>query len=127
MTFRNTLAAAASSCALVLTAAPALMMTAQTATAQTEAGYSAAELDAFVTALLEVNDLRAAYSQRLEQASDESAQQAIVEEGNTAIVAAIDQVEGMDVELYVAILEQAGADATLNERISRRLQDASGG
>lgn len=127
MTFRKNLAAAASSIALAFAAAPALVLSAQTASAQSEEAYSGPQLDAFVAAFLEVSELRTVYTERLQQATDEATQQSIVEDGNAAIVSAIDEVEGMDVELYSAILEQAGSDAALNERLSRRLQEAAEG
>ena len=127
MTFTRLAAAAASSVALALAAAPALVVTTQTAAAQTEDGFSADQLDAFVAAFLEVDDVRTDYTQRLEQAEDEAAQETLVAEGNAAIVDAIESVDGMDVELYTAIIEQAGNDADLNDRITTRLQDATEG
>lgn len=127
MTFTRLAAAAASSVALALAAAPALVVTTQTAAAQTEDGFSADQLDAFVAAFLEVDDVRTDYTQRLEQAEDEAAQETLVAEGNAAIVDAIEAVDGMDVELYTAIIEQAGNDADLNDRITTRLQDATEG
>ena len=127
MTFTRLAAAAASSGSPALAAAPALVVTTQTAAAQTEDGFSADQLDAFVAAFLEVDDVRTDYTQRLEQAEDEAAQETLVAEGNAAIVDAIESVDGMDVELYTAIIEQAGNDADLNDRITTRLQDATEG
>lgn len=127
MTFTKLVAAATSSVALALAAAPALVVTTQTATAQTEDGFSADQLDAFVAAFLEVGEVRTDYTERLQQAEDEAAQESLVAEGNAAIVEAIESVDGMDVELYTAIIEQAGADTELNERITSRLQDVAEG
>jgi ABC-type nickel/cobalt efflux system permease component RcnA len=128
MTLKTTLAAATTAVALTVAAVPALMVGAQSATAQTtETAYSATQLDAFVAAFLEVSELRSTYTDRLQQSTEEAEQQAIVEEGNAAIVAAIEEVEGMDVELYSAILEQAAADPALNDRLTQRLQDAAAG
>ena len=81
----------------------------------------------FVAAFLDVGALRTVYTERLQQTTDETEQQAIVEEGNAAIVDAINEVDGMDVELYAAILEQAAEDPDLNGRITRRLQEAEEG
>jgi len=125
MTFRKTLAAATSAFAITLAAAPALMMTTQTATAQSAETYSSTQLDAFVEAFLEVSELRTVYTERLQAATEEAEQQAIVEEGNEAIVTAIDGVDGMDVETYSAILEEAGSDTELNDRLTARLQEAA--
>jgi len=142
MTIRKFLTATTSSLALALAAAPALVMTAQTAAAQTEeaqtqelpaqgteteVSYSESELDAFVEAFLEVSELRNQYTERLQTAADETEQQSIVEEGNAAIVSAIDGVDGMDVELYSSILEDAGTNTALNDRVTERLQEASEG
>lgn len=127
MTFRNTLAAAASALALSLGAAPALIATTQPAAAQTESGYSAEQIDAFVEALGAVNALHASFSERLAAATTEAEQTEIVEEGNAAIAAAIDEIEGMDIELYASILDRAGTDPTLNEEIVQRIEATQGG
>lgn len=125
MTYKTILGAVTSSLALALAAAPALVVTAQPAAAQTQGDYSAEQLDAFIAAFLEVSEVRTSYNEQLQQAEDEAAQETLMEEGNAAITEAIETVDGMDVELYSAIIEQAGADETLNERITRRLQEMS--
>jgi hypothetical protein len=127
MTFTRLAAAATSSVALALAAAPALVVTTQTAAAQTEDGFTADQLDAFVAAFLEVDEVRTDYTEQLQQAEDEAAQETLVAEGNAAIVDAIESVDGMDVELYSAIIEQAGSDADLNDRITSRLQEVTEG
>lgn len=115
MTFRKTLTAAASALLLSLGAA------------QADEGFSSADLDAFVTALTQVNELHMSYTERLQAAADEEAQARIIEEGNAAIVSAIDAVEGMDVDLYASIIDEAGTDPGLNDRITRRLEGQTGG
>ncbi|KPQ18142.1 MAG: protein of unknown function containing DUF4168 domain [Rhodobacteraceae bacterium HLUCCO18] len=125
MTFRKTAAAATSALALTLAAAPALVLSSGTASAQVAADeYSAADIDAFVEAFVEVNDVRTAYAQQLQETEDEAEQRVIIQDGNAAIVDAIDGVDGMDVELYTAILEAAGSDEDLSQRINRRVDDA---
>ena len=58
MTFRKTAAAATSALALTLAAAPALVLSSGTASAQVAADeYSAEDIDAFVEAFVEVNDV----------------------------------------------------------------------
>ena len=131
MTFRQTAATAATAAALALgvLGLPAVAQGQAPVQAPAEApgaAYSGAVLDAFVTAFLEVNAVRGSYIDRLQQAEDDATQQALVEEGNSAITAAIEGVEGMDVALYAAILDAAAVDETLNTRIQRRLQDAAG-
>jgi len=125
MTFRKTAAAATSALALTLAAAPALVLSSGTASAQVAADeYSAEDIDAFVEAFVEVNDVRTAYAQQLQETEDEAEQRVIIQDGNAAIVDAIDGVDGMDVELYTAILEAAGSDEDLSQRINRRVDDA---
>jgi len=125
MTFRKTAAAATSALALALAAAPALVLSSGTASAQVAADeYSAEDIDAFVEAFVEVNDVRTAYAQQLQETEDEAEQRVIIQDGNAAIVDAIDGVDGMDVELYTAILEAAGSDEDLSQRINRRVDDA---
>ena len=68
--------------------------------------------------------LRTAYAQQLQETEDEAEQRVIIQDGNAAIVDAIDGVDGMDVELYTAILEAAGSDEDLSQRINRRVDDA---
>ena len=132
MTLRKTLAAATSSIAIAFAAAPvvvtgALPAAAQTAETQPAETYSAEQLDAFVDAFMDVTELRDTFTRQLQAATDETEQQEIIEEGNAAIVGAITDVDGMDVELYSAILEQAGSDPDLNARVTRRLQEATEG
>lgn len=130
MTFRNMMTATASSLALTLAAAPALMLSGTTATAQTEAEtatFSGEQLDAFVTAFIGVNEVRSAYVECLEQAATEAEQQELVDEGNARIAETIAAVEGIDEDLYLAILTQASDDTALNERIFARIEAVAGG
>jgi hypothetical protein len=127
MTFRTSLASAVSAIVLTTGSVPALVAMNVPAAAQAADSYSAEQLDAFVAAFLEVGELRATYTEQLQAATEAEEQQAIVEQGNAAIVSAIEGVDGMDVELYSAILGDAGADEALNERVTRRLEAAAEG
>ena len=127
MTFRTSMTAAVSAILLTTASVPTVVSMTTSAAAQAADGYSAEQLDAFVAAFVEVGELRATYTERLQAATEAEEQQAIVEEGNAAIVSAIEDVDGMDVDLYSAILADAGADEALNERVSRRLQAAAEG
>lgn len=119
MTFRTRLATILSATALAL----ATPLAAQ----QTEPPQIAAEdvtetqIDAFVDAILAVEAVRADYTPQIESAEDEAAQQALVQEANQAAVAAVDDVENMDIDSYIAIANAAGENEALNEKIVARI------
>jgi hypothetical protein len=96
---------------------------AQTA-ATTEIGDD--ELQAFARATLSMAALRDSYTDRIATAGSEAEQQALIEEGNAAIVTAIEDEPGMDLERYVEISEAAQSDSDLNARIVATLQDVAG-
>jgi len=56
-------------------------------------------------------------------AEDEAAQKKLVEEANEAAFAAVDAVENMDVDTYVAIANAAGDNEDLNQRVIARLSE----
>jgi len=78
---------------------------------------------AFVDAILAVEQVRNEYGPQIEQAEDEAAQQALVQEANEAAVSAVESVENIDIDSYVAIANAAGDDEALNERIIARLSE----
>ncbi len=131
MTFARPFAVA--TLALVIgTAGPALAPIAGwgTAGAQT-AQISGAEVDseelaAFVRATLSMAELRETYIDRISSAGSDAEQQALVEEGNAAMMTAIEDEPGMTVERYIAINEAAQADEELNARILSTLEEMSG-
>lgn len=82
-----------------------------------------AQVVAFVDAILAVEEVRKDYSPQIEGAEDEAQQQALVEEANTAAKEAVEGVENMDIDSYVAIANAAGKDETLNQRIIARITE----
>lgn len=128
MTFGKTLATA-----LVLGSATALgsgvalttQASAQTAAPMTEE-VSDAELTAFAQATLTMAEVREQYIAQIGAAETEAEQQALIEEGNAAMIGVLDDVTDITPERYFEINEAAQADADLNERIVMLLQEMSG-
>ncbi len=104
---------------LTLATAPGMAVLAQeTDTIAPAPSYDDATLERFVTAAMDVSTVREDYTARLQAATSEEDAQALVEDANTAMLAAVDAVEGMDVDTYVAIGEAAQQDAQLAARIT---------
>lgn len=128
MTFKNLFAATALGTTLMLggaVLAPATL-SAQTAQPGVETEVSEDELSAFVNATLAMSEVRELYIERIQAAEDEAQQQELVEEGNTAMLTALEDEPGMTMERYFEINEAAQADEELNERIVMLLQEMSG-
>ena len=121
MTSTNPLTRTASAFALGLSMAlaPGMAAVAQDSGSTTPATrYDNATLERFVTAAMGVSDVRADYGARLQSATSEEDAEALVDDANKAMLTAVDAVEGMDVDTYVAIGEAAQQDAQLAARIS---------
>jgi hypothetical protein len=122
MTFTSKLNRTATAIALglALGMSPAMYATAQETgtTAAPAPSYDDATLESFVTAAMEVSAVREDYTAQLQTATSEEAAQALVEDANDAMLAAVDAVEGMDVDTYVAIGEAAQQDEQLAARIT---------
>lgn len=121
MTFRNLITGAA----VALTFAfgtQALAQTDGTAPPSLQSSdFEAAQLDAFAQAYLAVTELRRNYVAQLQDVDSEEDQQRIVEEANTEIIAAVEGVDGVDVETYESIIAVAQNDEDLVERINSRI------
>lgn len=128
MTFRNAFAATALGTAVMMggvALAPAAL-TAQTAQPGAIEEVSEDELSAFARATLAMSEVREIYIDRIESAESEVEQQELVEEGNTAMLNALEEEPGMTMERYFEINEAAQTDAELNERIVMLLQEMAG-
>lgn len=87
-------------------------------TAQSSAGdYTDEELETFVTAAMEISNVRRSYTPRIQSAETPEDQQALAEEAQSEMIAAIEAVEGMDVETFNEIGEAAQKDEDLSARI----------
>ena len=121
MTFRTRLATILSATALAL-ATPLAAQQAQPPQIAAEE-VTEAQIEAFVDAILAVEDVRSDYTAQIEAAEDEAAQKALVDEANQAAVAAVDEVENMDIDSYVAIANAAGESEMLNKKIVSRISE----
>lgn len=121
MTFRTRLASILGATALALATPLAAQ---QTPPAQVAAeDVTEAQVVAFVDAILAVEEVRKDYGPRIDAVEDEAQQQALAEEANTAAAAAVDGVENMDLDSYVAIANAAGESDALNQRIIARITE----
>lgn len=121
MTFKTNLAAILSAAVLAF-AAPVVAQESQPAQIAAE-DVTDAQVEAFVDAILAVEQVRDEYGAPIQAAEDEAAQQKLVEEANEAAFAAVDAVENMDVDTYVAIANAAGDNEELNQRVIARLSE----
>ena len=127
MTFKNALAATALGTTVMLggmTLAPVALM-AQSAQPGAIEEVGEDELSSFVRATLAMSEVRDIYISRIESAESETEQQELIEEGNTAMMTALEDEPGMSLERYFEINEAAQTDAELNERIVMLLQEMS--
>ena len=129
MTLSKTFATGTTALALTLAplmgAAPAFAQ--DTTAPMTEAPAATAEysdemLAAFVSAALDVAELRQSYQARLESSPTPEEQQAIVNEANAEILGVVESAEGITVEEYIEIGQTAADDAELNTRIMALMQ-----
>ena len=122
MTYRNTIAGAvlALSCSF---GAPAFAQSAAPAPTPTleASDISADQIDAFALAYVAVADLREQYIAELRATESAEDRQAIMQEANAEITGAVEEVEGIDVPTYEAIVAVAQNDPELVERINARL------
>jgi len=119
LTFRTRIATVLSAAALALATPLAAQQTPPPQIAAED--VTDAQVVAFVDAILAVEEVRKDYGPQIEAAEDEAQQQALAEEANTAAAAAVDGVENMTVDSYVAIANAAGQSEALNQRIIARI------
>ncbi|WP_188078311.1 DUF4168 domain-containing protein [Aquicoccus porphyridii] len=95
---------------------------------QTEVPSIAAEdvtetqVNAFVDAALAVQEVQNEYIPQIQATEDEGARNEIIEQANTAAAAAVESVDELTIDDYLAIAEAARQDEDLNGRIMARLQ-----
>lgn len=120
----KTLILSASVAALSLGAvAPVAAQTAtQAPEAQQQIELTEPKLEAFVTALLGVEEVRKTYTPQIEAATDEDAQAELVTQANSEIIAKIEEVPDLTVEEYVSIAQVAQQDQALGERIATMIE-----
>lgn len=121
MTLKTTLAAAALASGLAFGTAPAALAQSQpegAALVQEEG-----KLESFVVAALAVDEVRNTYVAQLQTIEDEVEQQSLIEEANAAIVAAVEESEGITLEEYVAIGEAASTDPEIAAQLDAMMRE----
>jgi hypothetical protein len=85
---------------------------------EAQAEMTDAKLEAFVTALLGVEEVRQDYTPQIEAATTEEEQAQLVNAANAEIIAKIEAVPNLTVDEYVTIAQVAQQDQALGERIA---------
>jgi hypothetical protein len=120
MTFLRTLAVSAAAGALVLApVAPVVAQQADTAP-EMERTVPDALLDSFITAALSVSEIAEEYQGRMQSADGDAARQELATEARTAMIAAVEETDGITVEEYLEISEAARVDEDLGQRLQDR-------
>ncbi|MCO6390410.1 DUF4168 domain-containing protein [Aliihoeflea aestuarii] len=126
-TIRNAiLSAALGVSAMALT--PALAQETMEAPVEAPAGatYDEGKLQSFVVAFLQVDEINRTYAPQLQEAESEEAQGTVREEASQEMMQAVESVEGITVEEYGQIIQQAQTDPALAEQINGYIQQAVG-
>ena len=123
MVFQRTLAPAALAIGMAFGGLGATAALAQTEVPGAELIEQEEKLDAFIDAAMAVADVRDAYLQNLETAESEAEQNQIIEDANTAILAAVEETPGITVDEYIAIGDAAAADPAVNEMLNARFAE----
>ena len=117
---RTTLAIAlAAPIALAPFAALAQDTTVEPETAAPEAAMPSlddAKLQAFVDAIVAIEEVRADYEPQVAAAAEED-RPALIEEANVAMLAAVEETDGITLDEYLAVNEAAAQDPELAQRI----------
>ena len=124
MTFKTKLATLLGAAALAFTTPLAAQQAQPTDVPEIAAeDVTDTQVEAFVEAILAIEQVRDEYTPQIEAAADEAAQQELVEEANEAAFSAVGEVENMDIDSYVAIANAAGESDALNQRIIARITE----
>lgn len=86
------------------------------------ADFSDSQLEAFAQAAVDVAEIRDQYAMELNEIEDQAEQEQLVEEGNAAMLAAVEDNPDITLDEYLEIGEAAAADPELGERISTMIQ-----
>lgn len=78
--------------------------------------FDEAKLQAFVDAVVAIEDVRADYEPQVTAAA-EADRPALIEEANVAMLAAVEETDGITLDEYLAVNEAAAQDPELAQRI----------
>jgi hypothetical protein len=84
------------------------------------------KLGSFVEAAIQVEQLVAEWSPKIEGAADEDAANQLREEANADLAAAIEETDGITVEEYRTIAQAAQSDPALSTRLREIYEQKSG-
>ena len=87
-----------------------------------QAQFTDDKLESFLDAAIEVQTLTESYTPRVQAAENEDEQKALVEEANAQIRGAVEDVDGITIDEYIAIGEAAQSDPALAQRITTMAQ-----
>ena len=90
------------------------------------ADFSQQSIEAFVEAALRVAEIRDDYTAALQTADSEAEQDRLIHEGNSAMLAAVEETPNITVEEYITIGEAAAVDPELGQRIAMLIEQAGG-
>lgn len=115
----STALAAAVAMGLGSAAAPSLAATAEPFDLAQANTFGEEKLEAFVVAMLEVENIRRTYSQAVAQADDDQARAGLIEEAGAEMVQAVEETPGITLDEYNAISEAAQTDPDLAQHLNR--------
>jgi len=98
---------------------------AQEQPAQQQPAPDDTKLNSFVVAFLEVDRIGKEYAPKLQQTQSPDEQAKVREEAGKAMVDAVEKQQGITVDEYNAIIEQAQADPDLANRINTKLRESA--
>lgn len=89
--------------------------------------FTEEKLGSFVDAAIQVEELVAEWSPKIQGAADEAAAAELREEANADLSSAIEETDGITVDEYRAIAQAAQSDPELSERLRTIYQAKVGG
>ena len=90
------------------------------------ATFDDATLEAFVTAALDVREIRTDYETRIAEAGDQAAAEELATEAREEMLQAVEASGDITVEEYMAVGTAAQSDAALAERLTALFQEQGG-
>ncbi|MGR3320367.1 MAG: DUF4168 domain-containing protein [Pseudooceanicola sp.] len=92
---------------------------------EAQATFTDAELESFVAATMQLQQVRSEYLPQIQAAESEADKQALAREAQTEMAARVEAADGIDVETYNRIGQAAQSDEDLNARIVAMLQESA--
>lgn len=91
------------------------------AQAQDAGGFEQAQIEAFAEAAVIIQAINTEFAAQMQSAEGEAERAAIAEQANAQAVAAVEEIEGMNVSVYNAIADATREDAALAERVNEEI------